>query len=214
MRQVPPDDYLEPKLRILYRQRRVAESPELWSYWYAMKYRTPRSGSPVWYIPIRWDGMSRLVFVGQQPSSVGDFPGSNDKLFWDLVVESRLARLNSSKTVSANVQICYEGPFVTDLVPERAKVVQATDLRTWPQSKCAYDFVEEMRLVGPVLLVAMGHNVFETLRSYSDLNVPLERVIHSGYLARQKTRESALTKLRAELARVKRVYSQLQSLAT
>ena len=149
------------------------------------------------------------MFVAAQPSSRGDFPSTRDSLFWDTAVEADLAKKPRIPTEPEQVRVYYEGPFVTELVPKRATRAEAEDLGQWTYSDWVPGFLDEARLVDPLLLVAMGVAVFEALRLLTDLDVPIERVTHHGYFARPATRESAHEKLRAELDRVRRVYQRL-----
>jgi len=201
---------LHPKARSLYRKRVALrrEDFDLWSFCWPYKYRRPSRQGPKWYLPVRWDGESRLLFVARQPSSRGDFPSTRDKLFWDAAVQCGLAKQHE-QSGPGDVRIYYDGPFVTELVHKKAKVIDAEDLKTWPSSDWAKWFREELSLVKPALVVAMGDDVFEAVRKLPDLDLPVERVIHHGYLARIARREFALSELSRELSRVRRLYSRL-----
>jgi hypothetical protein len=73
------------------------------------------------------------MFVAEQPSSRGHFPSLRDKEFWDIAVSVGLAKGRSSSPGFEH--FCYEGPYVTELVPQRATRSEAEDLRYWGSSK-------------------------------------------------------------------------------
>lgn len=206
-----PTDYLEPKARSLYKDRN-SDHPDIWNFCYPCQYKKKQKpGEPEWYLPVRWDGTSKLVIVAQQPSLIGDFPNLQDKLFWNTVVGAGLANRWPSFNSPQPVHVFYEGPWATNLVLRRAKVSDAENLDAWASSKWAEGFRAELKLVGPILVVAMGDRVFRALRALKGFDVPLERVTHSGYLARTGTRKQAMETLKAELCRVRKVYQWLQS---
>lgn len=206
-----PADYLDPKARSLYRDR-GSDDPGIWNFCYPCRYKKrPKPGEPEWYLPVRWDGTNKLVIVAQQPSLIGDFPNRQDKLFWNAVVKAELANRWSPCNSLQLVRVFYEGPWTTNLVLKRAKVPDAENLNGWASSEWAEGFRAELQLVDPILVVAMGNKVFQTLRTLKWFDVPLERVTHHGYLARKNTQQQAMETLKAELYRVRKVYQWLQS---
>lgn len=206
----PQAEHLNPLLSGLY-ERELTKHPDLWDFCWPSRYKVAAAESG-WYLPIRWDGNSRLCFVGAQPSSRGDFPfpSSRDRLFWDTCVRHGLASDALPREVPfGHVKVCYEGPFATNLVPKRARVREAENLQQWQSSQWVEGFLAKISVVDPILLVAMGNQVFEALRGLPHLNIPIERVTHHGYFARRATLETAIRKLNTELARVRRVYNWL-----
>ena len=173
---------LDPKLQSLYEARKAQHSDSLWNFsWPNLSKDKKR-----WYLPVRWDGTSRLVFVAQQPSTGSDFPDRKNRRFWDLVVKCGLARKATSPP-EESVRVYYEGPYATNLVPVRDEVEEAKkNLPNWPESEWANDFWDELKVVDPILIVAEGEKVFNALSRLPGLNVRLERVtvIWNGNLKR------------------------------
>lgn len=208
-----PISVLQPQLQALYR-RRADGCPEIWNFCYPIKYKRVKRGEPEYYIPVCWDGASRLVFVASQPSSTGEFPSSVDALYWNAGVRQGLARSYDKSPTGGNVRIFYKGPFVTDMVPQRATVAGALDLKTWAGTPWVSEFKEEINVVKPLLVVAMGAQVCDALKALPDLDVPIEQVLHFGYLRRQATQKAAIERLEVQLSRVKRVYGRLRDTHT
>jgi hypothetical protein len=176
-----PISVLQPQLQALYR-RRVDGCPEIWNFCYPIKYKRVTRGEPEYYIPVCWDA----------------------------VVRQGLARSYDKSPTGGNVRIFYEGPFATDMVPQRATVAGALDLKIWAGTNWVSEFKEEINLVKPLLVVAMGTQVCDALKALPDLDVPIEQVLHFGYLRRQATLAAAKERLEVQLSRVKRVYERLR----
>lgn len=193
------------ELREVYRKR--CQDRCFWSFWAPARRLRHNKLRREWYIPVLWNTQCKLMFVAQQPSSNGDFPTTRDSRFWNLAVRSGLAQKHDE--AADPCEVFFRGPFVTELVPRRSKVEDAEPLDGWGHSDWAQNFIEELHQVKPVLLVAMGTTVFETLRRLDGLDLPIERVTHHGALRFSNESHPAEEKLEFEFARVKRVYSNL-----
>ena len=107
-------------------------------------------------------GTDAVMFVGIRPSTgKGGFARPTFNAFYDLLERHGFAHAH-----------------VTDLVKESMEVGYPSDAqvdRNWPY------FLEELSIVDPIVVVALGRWVFDELHKRWDRLVPLRRVTHYAF---------------------------------
>lgn len=128
-------------------------------------------------------GTDPVMFVGQRPSTG---KGGTSKRagggFYDLLVDHGFANAH-----------------VTDLVKEGMKAgIPSHDQVEWHWPF----FLEELQIIRPTVIVALGTWVHSTLQDRLPYLLPIERVTHYSY--RYGNRRQLEERLRAELARIRK----------
>lgn len=129
-------------------------------------------GRDPWFFPTQWGvdgyvGAGPVMFVAQRPSMGGGPRGGN----------SLSARAFRSFYESLKRR-GYANAHITDLVKERKTVgkLSKEELdRNWPFLK------QEISIVQPVVIVALGQDVLEPLVQRMDSLIPFWRVTHYSY---------------------------------
>jgi hypothetical protein len=145
-------------------------------------------GTPLWFFDDSsgaiqgYLGTDPVVFVGQRPSTGGGGP--------------------ARQTLSGFYRLLSEYGFadahVTDIVKEQMRVGMPSNEqveRNWPF------FREELEILQPKVLVALGGWVFQTLDQRLDALIPVRRFTHYSYRFGQKSKLEQ--ELRASFARLR-----------
>jgi len=153
------------------------------------RFRLDFPGSRLWFFQDAcgrvdgYFGTDPVVFVGQRPSTGrGGLAHGALGGFYDLLREYGFAHAH-----------------ITDVVKEQMEVGLPSDEqvdRNWPY------FLEELQIVEPKIIVALGGWVFYTLEQRLDWLVPLRRFTHYSYRFRSQIRREQ--DLRADFQRLKR----------
>jgi len=140
-----------------------------------------------WFFPPSEDsgvkgffGTGEIFFVCQRPSTRGNIPDQADLLFYDLLRKYG-----------------FEDAHITDLVKCRGIAGKISD---WEMRNCLPYLEEEIRILKPKLMIAVGNEAYEVLTEKPEFrSIRIERVTHYSHAFRYKK----IWKLEEEFRRIK-----------
>lgn len=189
------------------------EESNAWFFWSKNKAEKKGFHNADFYTPIRFRPnrleCPRTMFVAPNPST-GRYDDSNEKYGLRRFLD-KLSKLGFAKRIDRiinNTYIYYEGCFVTDLIKVRLRRKDAKrELQRFEGSKWEYYFNREIKVVDPLLLVALGDDAYKTLRKMKIRDRPIEKVYHYGSFRFPRFEEA----FDQQIDRVKQVYNFLAS---
>lgn len=147
-----------------------------------------------WFFPPSEDGKAKgffgtgeVVFMCQRPSTGGKVPDEAVILFYDLIKEHG-----------------FENAHITDLVKCRAEggKVSEEEIRN-----CLPYLEEEIRILKPKLIVAVGNEAYKVLAKELKLqSIPVKRIIHYSYAVRR----GKIERLKEEFKGIEEIYRNLR----
>ena len=143
-----------------------------------------------WFFPPSEDsgikgflGTGKVTFVCQRPSTRGKIPNKADLLFYELMKKYG-----------------FEDAHITDLVKCRGI---AGEISTREIDNCLLYLEEEIRILKPKLIIAVGRKVYEVLTEKLELgSMRVEKITHYSYAFRYNRAE----KLEEEFRRIREIY--------
>jgi len=137
-----------------------------WLYWWENEFLSqgaPRPASIDKYVPFRYNGNSKIMFVALRPSTE-DFPSNADMLLAEVLIECRLAQLvfgvDKEALVHKEALVYYEGVFVTDIIKCRGLAKEKVE--RIPES-CKSYLRRELEIIRPHRIIAMGRQTRDIL---------------------------------------------------
>lgn len=163
-----------------------------WLFWGQNEYPFVRCAKTRTYIPIKYDGDTKVMFIAPRPSTE-EYPGRADLFFMDSLFHIGLAK--PWWKVEEDVFVYYKGTFITDLIKCRGKA--RPELGTIPK-QCIHFLKKEIETTDPELIIALGINSFRALQERRDdlgIGVRVVRAYHYSYPFRFR-KEKMLEKMR------------------
>ncbi|MEM3407074.1 MAG: uracil-DNA glycosylase family protein [Candidatus Aenigmatarchaeota archaeon] len=124
-------------------------------------------------------GTGKVFFVCEQPST-GTFPTGADKLFYGLIEKYK-----------------FEEAHITDFIKCKGKVDK---IRNVEIENCFPFLKEEIKILKPKIIVAVGKKVYEELKNRKIEGITFKKIMHYSYAYRYK-KEKILENQFDELAK-------------
>jgi len=163
-----------------------------WLFWGPNEYPFARCAKTRTYIPIMYDGVTKVMFIAPRPSTE-EYPGRADLFFMDVLFQIGLVK--PWWKVEEDAFVYYKGPFITDLIKCRGRA--RAGLGPVPR-QCIHFLKKEIKTIDPELVIALGIDSFNTLREWRDdlgIGVRVVRTYHYAYPFRFR-KEKMLEKMR------------------